>query len=73
MFDHKPEDRVLVYTGDVTIGPDEDFEFSGVRYHSITGAVGFRREVLPGIFVDAGMVNDPDFPHPDGAVAAVRI
>lgn len=68
-----PENFETVLTGNPSLGPNEEFEYLGVKYVSITGAVGYKREVFPGVAVDAGMSNDPEYPLPDGAITAVRV
>lgn len=68
-----PENFEYVFTGNPNLGPGEEFEHLGVKYVSITGAIGYKREIFPGVTVDAGMLNDPEYPLPDGTITAVRV
>lgn len=62
------ENRFVVLADRADIEPREEFTLNGVRYRAITGSVGLKREIMPGVFVSAGMVNDPEYPLPDNAV-----
>ena len=70
---HNPEDRYVVLTGRTDFKAGDTFELHGVKWLAITNPVGHVTEFGNGITISDGMVNDPENPLPEGAVAAVMV
>lgn len=68
------KDYCIVLADRDDIRPGEVFKTAdGLTWRAVTGSVGLKNEVMPGIFVPAGMANDPANPLPDNAVTAVEV
>lgn len=72
-FEHNPEDRYVVLSGRTDFKAGDTFESHGRKWRAVTNPVGHVTEIAPGITIPDGMPNYPEYPLPDGAVAAIEL
>lgn len=68
---YNPEDVCIVSGPEDNIPPNVIFESNGKRWFSITGSIGYKLELCPGVTVPAGLVQDPEYPLPSNMIVAI--